>query len=136
MINNKKEKTLFRKRTFKFFKNQGNILFFKRHSNLFLVFFDSKKKHIITLTAGSCKLGRTRKQKVSPLNMGGLIQKLKLYLNLYKIKTLNLFIRQRIPYYLRRLKKLFKFYNISISRYSFILKKCHGFKRGRTPRRV
>ena len=132
----KKEKVLVKARHFKFFRNIGNILFFKRHSNLFLVFFDSWKKHIVTLTSGSCKLGKTRKQKVSPLNMGGLILKLKLYLNLYKIKSLNLFIRQRIPYYLKRLKKLFKFYNLNISGYSFILKKRHGYIRGRTPRRV
>lgn len=132
----KKEKILVKSKHFIFYKNIGNILFFKRHSNLFLVFLDSKKKHILTLTSGSCKIGKTRKQKVSPLNIGGIIQKLKLYLNLYKIKSLKLFIRQRIPYYLKRLKKLFKFYNVNISGYSFILKKCHGNIKGRTPRRV
>lgn len=121
---------------FRFYRHSANLLFFKRHSNLFLVFLDSKNNHIITLTSGSCKIGKTRKQKVSPLNMGGLIQKLKLYLNLYKIRALKLLIRQRIPYYLKRLKKLFKFYNVLISSFSFILRRCHGNIRGKTPRRV
>jgi hypothetical protein len=132
----KEKKSLIKSSHFFFYKNTGNLLFFKRHSNLFLVFLDSKKKHVITLTAGSCKVGKTRKQKVSPLNMGGIIQKLKLYLKLYKIKSLKLLIRQRIPYYLKRLRKFFNFYNIYISGYSFILKRCHGNIRGRTPRRV
>lgn len=132
----KKEKSLVKSKYFSFYNNIGNILFFKRHSNLFLVFLDSRRKHIVTLTSGSCKIGKTKKQKIAPLNMGGLIQKLKLYLNLYKIKSLNLLIRQRLPYYLRRLKKLFKFYNVYISGFIFILNKCHGNIRGRTPRRV
>lgn len=131
-----KKKALFRNRIFKFFKCIGNVLFFRRHSNLFLVFLDSKKKHIVTLTSGSCKIGKTRKQKVSPLNMGGLIQQLKIYLNLYKIKSINFIMRQRMNFYLRRLRKLFKFYNITINSFNFILKKPHGYKRGRTPRRV
>lgn len=121
---------------FLFYRHSANLLFFKRHSNLFLVFLDSRNKHIITLTSGSCKIGKTRKQKVSPLNMGGLIQKLKIYLTLYNIKTLRLILRQRIPYFIRRLRKLFKFYNITISNYFFILRRQHGYKRGRTPRRV
>ena len=32
--------------------------------------------------------------------------------------------------------KIFRFYNINIFDYCFILKKRHGYKRGRTPRRV
>jgi hypothetical protein len=130
----KKDKV--RSKHFYFYRQCANLLFFKRHSNLFLVFLDSRKKHVITLTSGSCKIGKTRKQKVSPLNMGGLIQKLKTYLILYKIKSLRLILRQRMPYFLRRLRKLFKFYNIYISSYFFVLKKRHGYKRGRTPRRV
>lgn len=130
------KKDKIRAKHFRFFQHSANLLFFKRHSNLFLVFLDSRKKHVITLTSGSCKIGKTRKQKVSPLNIGGLIQKLKIYLTLYKIRTLRLIMRQRIPYFLRRLRKLFKFYNINIFDYCFILKRRHGYKRGRTPRRV
>lgn len=127
---------LTRKVHFQFRGDHGFLLFFKRHSNLFLVFLDSSKKHVITITSGLCNKGKTRKQKVSPLNMGNLIEKLKLYLNLYKVQTLTLLIRQRIPYYLKKLKNLLKFYNITLSNFVFILKRCHGFKRGRTPRRV
>lgn len=88
------------------------------------------------MTSGSCKIGKNRKQKVSPLNMGVIIKQLKVHLTLYNILSVHLLIRQKIIYYFRKLKKLFKFYNINISRFSFILKKPHGYVRGRTPRRV
>jgi ribosomal protein S11 len=143
MLKQKKEleqflmiKQKYKIRKFIFKNGMGKLLFFKRHSNLFLVFLDSQKNHIVTLTSGSCKVGKTRKQKLSPLNMGIIIKKLKIYLNLYKIKSLQLYIKQKITYYFRTLLKLFKFYKINISMYTFILNKCHGVKRGRTPRRV
>ena len=94
------------------------------------------KRHIVTLTSGSCKIGKNRKQKVSPLNMGIIIKQLKTYLTLYNIRSVHLFIRQKIIYYFRKLQKLLKFHNITISHFSFILKKPHGYVRGRTPRRV
>jgi hypothetical protein len=97
---------------------------------------DSKNKHIVTLTSGSCEIGKNKKQKITPLNMGKIIEKLKIYVTLYKLKSLDLFIRQRIIYILKKLRKLFNFYNITISNYSFILNKPHGYIRGRTPRRV
>jgi len=123
-------------RKFRFFKGIGNIYFFKRHSNLFLVFFDSKKKHIVTLTSGFCKLGRTKKQKIAALNMLGLIKTLKIYLDKYKIKYLRLFIKQRLTYYLYNLRKLLKLYNIFIVDSKFLLYRSHTKKRGRTVRRI
>lgn len=121
---------------FRFFKGIGNIYFFKRHSNLFLVFFDSKKKHIVTLTSGFCKLGRTKKQKIAALNMLGLIKTLKTYLDKYKIKYLRLFIKQRLTYYLYNLRKLLKLYNLFIVESKFLLYQSHTKKRGRTVRRI
>lgn len=125
-----------KKKKFIFKNDIGNILFFKRHSNLFLVFLDSRKKHIVTLTSGFCKVGKTRKQKISPLNMGIIIQKLKTYMVLYKVKSLILSLKQKIPFFLKKLGKLFKYHNILISGYKFILCHTHGRIRGRTPRRV
>jgi hypothetical protein len=121
---------------FKFFRRIGNIYFFKRHSNLFLVFFDSKRKHIVTLTSGFCKLGRTKKQKVAALNMLGLVKTLKTYLDKYKIKFLRLFIKQRLTYYLYNLRKLLKLYNYLIVDSKFLLYQSHTKKRGRTVRRI
>src|ERR1700761_8361534 len=123
-------------RKFRFFRGIGNIFFFKRHSNLFLVFFDSKKKHIVTLTSGYCKLGRTKKQKVAALNMSGLVKTLKTYLDKYKIKFLRLFIKQRLTYYLYNLRKLLKLYNFLIIDSKFLLYQSHTKKRGRTVRRI
>ncbi len=68
--------------------------------------------------------------------MGIIIKKLKTYLTLYKVKSVHLYIKQKIMFYLKKLRQLFKFYNITISNYSFILNKPHGYVRGRTPRRV
>jgi|ERR1700750_769016 len=121
---------------FRFFRRIGNIYFFKRHSNLFLVFFDSKRKHIVTLTSGFCKLGRTKKQKVAALNMLGLVKTLKTYLDKYKIKFLRLFIKQRLTYYLYNLRKLLKLYNFLIIDSKFLLYQSHTKKRGRTVRRI
>jgi hypothetical protein len=121
---------------FKFFRGIGNIYFFKRHSNLFLVFFDSKKRHIVTLTSGFCKLGRTKKQKVAALNMVGLIKTLKIYLDKYKIKYLKLHIKQRLAFYLYHLRKLLKLYNYLIVDFKFLLYRNHTKKRGRTVRRI
>ena len=121
---------------FRFFRRIGNIYFFKRHSNLFLVFFDSKKKHVVTLTSGFCKLGRTKKLKVAALNMLGLVKTLKIYLDKYKIKFLRLFIKQRLTYYLYNLRKLLKLYNFLIIDSKFLLYKSHTKKRGRTVRRI
>lgn len=129
MINNIQKKFIFK-------KSIGNILFFKRHSNLFLVFLDCRWNHIVTLTSGFCKLGKTRKQKVSPLNMAGLVQKLKIYIDLYKVKYLRLYIKQRISFYFIKLKKLFKFYNLNILYFIYILCRKHGKKRKRKVRRI
>ena len=121
---------------FRFFRRIGNIFFFKRHSNLFLVFFDSKRKHIVTLTSGFCKLGRTKKQKVAALNMLGLVKTLKTYLDKYKIKFLRLYIKQRLTFYLYNLRKLLKLYNYLIVDSKFLLYQSHTKKRGRTVRRI
>jgi len=127
---------MIKKFKFKFFRGVGNIFFFKRHSNLFLVFFDSKKKHIVTLTSGFCKLGRTKKQKVAALNMLGLVKTLKTYLDKYKVKYLRLYIKQRLTFYLYNLRKLLKLYNFLIVDSKFLLYRSHTKKRGRTVRRI
>jgi len=121
---------------FWFSRGIGNIYFFKRHSNLFLVFFDSGRKHIVTLTSGFCKLGRTKKQKVAALNMIGIVKFLKTYLDKYKIKYLRLFIKQRLTFYLYNLRKLLKLYNFLIVDSKFLLYRSHTKRRGRTLRRI
>lgn len=68
--------------------------------------------------------------------MGLIIKTLKTYMTLYSVKSLHLYVKQRILGYLKKLNQLFKFYNIIISGYSFILNTPHGYIRGRTPRRV
>jgi hypothetical protein len=68
--------------------------------------------------------------------MSGLVQKLKIYVDLYKVKYLRFFIKQRIPFYFTKLKKLFKFYNLNIVNFAYILCRKHGKKRKRKIRRI
>ena len=68
--------------------------------------------------------------------MSIIIQKLKSSLELYNIKFLNFYMRQRISFYFNKLKKLFRFYNISISSYRYILRRLHGKRKGRNLRRI
>ena len=124
------------KKPFNFRRSRCNVLFFKRHSNLFLVLLDRRKRHVVTLTSGSCKLGKTKKQKISALNIGGLVKHLKVYLEKYKIKYVKLSLKQRIPFYYFNLKKMFKFHNIRIIWFRFLLCKKHGIKRGKNLRRI
>jgi hypothetical protein len=125
-----------KKRNLAFLKEYGNLIFFKKHSNLFFVLLNWRKKHLLTLTSGNCQLGRTKKQKLAPLNMSIIIQKLKSSLEFYNIKFLKFYMRQRISFYFNKLKKLFRFYNISIVDYRYILRRLHGRKRGRKVRRI
>jgi hypothetical protein len=40
-----------------------NLLFFKRHSNIFLVLSKKDWTHVTTLTGGNCLLGKKKKKK-------------------------------------------------------------------------
>lgn len=123
-------------KNFIFNNGVGNLLFFKRHSNLFLVFLDSNKQHIVTLTSGFCKVGKTKKQKVSALNLGLIIKQLKIYINLYNVNRFILSYKQKLPFFFKKLGLALKHNNIIIFAYHFILCRSHGSIRGRTPRRV
>lgn len=125
-----------RKRNLAHLKEHGNLIFFKRHSNLFFVLLNWRKKHLITLTSGNCKLGRNKKQKLAPLNLSLIIQKLKNILEAQNIKFLRFYMRQRIIFYFNKIKKLFRYYSISIVNYKFILRRLHGKKRGKNLRRI
>ena len=118
-------------KTEKKFKYTGNLLLFKRHSNIFLVLLNNKNRHLITLTAGNCLLGNRKKDKMAVHNMPKMINKLLLYMNRFKIKFINIFIRQRVSGHFFNLQKLLRKNNITLLRFKFILKRPHGFLRGR-----
>jgi hypothetical protein len=125
------------KKTKFFFKQKiGRLLFFKRHSNLFLVLLDSTHKHVITLTSGSCKLGKTKKQKISAYGLSKMITVLLKYLNKYKIKYIKFLIRQKLTSHFYNIQKLLKLNNKFIKDYKFILKRPHSIIRGRKKRRI
>jgi hypothetical protein len=117
-------------------RNIGFLLYFKRHSNIFLVLSDLKRRHIITLTGGSCNLGKKKKDKMAVHNMSKMINKLLVFLNKLKIRTIYLIVRQRIKAHFFNLRKLLIKNNIFIKGYKYILRKPHGFLRGRKPRRI
>ena len=117
-------------------KNKGFLLFFRRHSNIFLVLSNDQNKHIITLTAGSCGLGKKKKEKKAVHNMAKMVNKLLVFLKKNKIGILTLRIRQRLSGHFFNLRKLLIKNNIYISSLIYILRKPHGFIRGRKLRRI
>jgi hypothetical protein len=114
----------------------GNLFFFKRHSNIFLVLSNYKKKHIITLTSGSCKLGKNKKKKISPFNMLNLVLSLKEHILKNNIKFLNFYFKQRFSRHFFNLRKMFKLNDIKIYKYIFLLYKSYGLNRKRKVRRI
>jgi hypothetical protein len=113
----------------------GTLIFFKRYSNLFIVFL-IKKKHIITLTSGVCKMGKTKKQKIASHNMLNMVNKLLEYLNRFNIKYVNFIIKQKISSHFFNFQKLLKMNNIIIKSYKYIFNQQHGFRRKRKKRRI
>jgi hypothetical protein len=103
-INFKKKKYIF--------NNIGHLLFFRRHSNIFLVLLNNKKQHIVTLTAGSCLLGKKKKDKLAVHQMPKMINKLLLYFTKYNIKHIYLYVRHRLSGHFFNLKKLLMKNNI------------------------
>jgi ribosomal protein S11 len=114
----------------------GNLYFFKRHSNIFLVLSNYKKKHLFTLTSGNCGLGKNKKKKVSPFNMLNLVVCLKKKLLHYNIKFINILIKQQVSRYFFSLKKLLKLNEIKINKYIFLLYKSYSVKKHKTVRRI
>jgi len=59
-----KKKKVIEKKAHIFFKyGIAHLLFFQKHSNVFLVLKTESQKHVVTLTGGSCRAGKTKKQK-------------------------------------------------------------------------
>ena len=114
----------------------GNLFFFKRYSNIFLVLSNYKRKHIITLTSGSCKLGKNKKKKISPFNLLNLVKSLKVYIIKNNIKYLNFYLKQRFSRHFFNLRKMFKLNEIKIYNYIFLLYKSYGMGKKRKVRRI
>ena len=129
-------KTLDSENFFIFKKRVANLLFFRRHSNIFLVLLDSKYKHVVTLTSGTCKLGKTKKEKKSAHNLSNFIDYLLNYFNKFKIKYVKIIVRQKLTSHFYNLQKLLKLNNITIKSYKYLLKNPHGIIRGRKKRRI
>jgi hypothetical protein len=117
-------------------KSLGGLLFLKKHSNIFLVLSNYKKKHIITLTAGNCKLGKNKKKKISPFNVLSLVLELKAHMFKHNMKFLNFYFKQRFSRYFFNLRKVLKLNEIKINKYIFLVYKSHGLIRKRKIRRI
>lgn len=114
----------------------GNLFFLKKYSNIFLVLSNYKRKHIITLTSGSCKLGKNKKKKISPFNMLNLVVALKASLLKNNIKFLNFYLKQRFSRHFFNLRKMFKLNEIKVNKYIFLLYKSYSLNKKRKVRRI
>lgn len=114
----------------------GNLFFLKKYSNIFLVLSNYKRKHIITLTSGSCKLGKNKKKKISPFNMLNLVVALKASLLKNNIKFLNFYLKQRFSRHFFNLRKMFKLNEIKVYKYIFLLYKSYSLNKKRKVRRI
>lgn len=132
-----KKMRVIQKKNHIFFKyGIGHVLFFQRRSNVFLTLKTESKKHVITLTGGSCKMGQTKKQKISPFNINIMIKRLKEYCKIYEVSRIRFFLRSSInKHYYNILKYLF-IYNIKIMEIGYVLHLPHNGVRKRKLRRI
>jgi ribosomal protein S11 len=131
------KKKILQKKDHIFFKyGIGHVLFFQKHSNVFLVLKTEKKKHVITLTGGSCKMGRTKKQKISPFNINIMIKQLKDYCKLYNVYRIRFFFKSSINRHYYNIIKYLSIYNIKIMEIGYVLHLPHNGMRGRKLRRI
>src|ERR1700753_3134812 len=131
------KKKIIQKKTHIFFKyGIGHLLFFQKRSNVFLVLKTEKKKHVITLTGGSCKLGNTKKQKISPFNINIMIKRLKEYCKVYNVYRIRFFLRSSINKHYYNIIKYLSLYNIKIMEIGYVLHLPHNGMRIRKARRI
>jgi len=131
------KKKILQKKDHIFFKyGIGHVLFFQKHSNIFLVLKTEKKKHVVTLTAGSCKVGDTKKQKISPFNINIVIKRLKDYCKLYGVYRIRFFLKSTINKHYYNIIKYLSLYNIKIMEIGYVLYLPHNGIRGRKLRRI
>jgi len=131
------QKKLFKKKENIFFKyGIGHLLFFQKHSNVFLVLKTEKKEHVVTLTGGSCRIGTTKKQKVSPHNVNLIIKELKEYCKVYDIERVRFFLKSTINKHYYNIMKYLSLYNIKVIEIGYVLHMPHNGMRGRKFRRI
>lgn len=131
------KKKVIQKKSNIFFKyGIGHLLFFQKRSNVFLVLKTERKRHVITLTAGSCKLGTTKKQKISPFNINIMIRRLKEYCKIYEVSRVRFFLRSSINKHYYNILKYLSLYNIKVMEIGYVLHLPHNGVRRRRPRRI
>ena len=113
-----------------------NLLLFKRHSNIFLVLSEKNFKHIKTLTAGFCKMGKKKKEKMAVHNFTLMVKILLDILKESKISYLHLYIRQRYNSHFFNLCRILRKNNVRVINFFLILKIPHGYRKGRKLRRI
>jgi len=114
----------------------GHLLFFQKRSNVYFVLKTERNEHVITLSAGSCKVGSTKKQKISPFNLNIIIKRLKEYLIIYDIYRIRLFFRSFINKHYYHLIKNLSLFHIKIMEIGYVLHLPHNGMRKRKSRRI
>lgn len=131
------KKKIIQKKEHIFFKyGIGHLLFFQKHSNVFLVLKTENKKHVVTLTSGSCRVGTTKKQKISPFNVNLIIKQLKQYCKIYDVYRVRFYFKSTINKHYYNIIKYLSLYDIKIMEIGYKLHTPHNGMRGRKSRRI
>jgi ribosomal protein S11 len=132
----KQKKVIQKKNHISFKYGIGHLLFFQKRSNVFLVLKTEKKIHVVTLTGGSCNVGTTKKQKISPFNISIMIRQLKEYCKIYEVTRLRFFFRSSINKHYYNIIKYLSIYNIKIMEIGYVLHLPHNGTRIKKLRRI
>jgi ribosomal protein S11 len=116
-------------------KKLGFLIFKQVHSNYFITFVDKRFRTVICATSGNCKVGDSIRKKVSPYAMENISKKLVTYLNLYKLKSINIFVHTKPVAAFFTLIQQLKLKKINVKRIYERIHVPHNGIRKRKPRR-
>jgi len=117
-------------------KNTANIMVNRSFSNIFITITDLRKNVVICKSSGSSGVGNLKKSKKSPQAIENIVNALIPYIELYKIRNLNIILKVRFSSHVILLVKELHDRGYNIIQFMTRLKVGHNGMRGRKLRRI
>lgn len=112
-------------------------LFFRvGFSNVFVTLTDIEGKVIVCKTAGSSILSNSKKQKKAPHTVEKIVNSMRPYFQVYRIKKAHVVLRNRRSKHVSYLFKELHLIGVTVSKMTLVNSIPHGGVRGRKLRRV